>query len=365
MLALLFSFGTTVCAWAEDIPDLYGVTPVQNSAVTQSIEPIELMNNTSEEGFTLTAKSAGTSSVKLKWSTDTMYLSYTLCCYNNISSAWDEVLKTAKTTAKVKGLSENSTYRFAVMNSADGTILGITEVSTKVKTAKIVVKNISSKSVELRIKNAENDDLVEVYRSDDKKNYDKVGFARGGKFTDRYVNEASEYYYKVKCYNIRNNDLVKARKSEVKRVVTLKPFGLPADSDGTCKTYAIYTAVTAKSSPQYALLRSDKCYTDEETGIRMVDGFYCVALGSFYGSTIGTKYKITIQDGEEIKELNVILCDQKSDRHTNATHQYAMRNKDVVEFYVEKAKIPACVRGDYSALPQFRGKIIAIEQYMD
>lgn len=323
------------------------------------------MTPDTQEGFTLTAEKVGASSAKLKWTTDKMYLNYTLCCYNNISSAWDEVLKTAKTGVRIKGLAENTTYRFAVMNSADGTILGITEVSTRNKRAQIIVKNISSKSVTLKIKNAENDDLVEVYRSDDKKNYEKIGFARNGKFTDKYVSEESEYYYKVKCYNIRNNDMVKARKSEVKRVVTLKPFGLPADSDGTCKTYAIYTAVTAKSSPQYALLRSDKCYTDEETGIRMVDGFFCVALGSFYGSTIGTKYKITIQDGEDIKELNVILCDQKSDRHTNATHQYARRNKDVVEFYVEKAKIPAGVRGDYSALPQFRGKIVAIEQYIE
>jgi len=365
LLALLFSFGTTFCAFADEFPDLYGVNAAQRAPISQNIEPLELMSSGAENGFTLTAEKTGATGVRLKWSSDTVYLSYTLCCYNNISGAWDEVITTAKSGAKVKGLSEDTTYRFAVMNSADGTILGVTEVSTKKKKAEIVVKNISSKSVELKIKNAEKDALVEVYRSEDKKNYEKIGFAKNGRFTDLYVDGATEYFYKVKCYNIRNNKLVKARKSAVKRVVTLKPFALPADSDGTCKTYAIYTAVTAKSSPQYALLHSDKCYTDAETGIRMVDGFYCVALGSFYGSTIGTKYKITLADGENIKELNVILCDQKADRHTNSTHQYAMRNKDVVEFYVEKAALPASVRGDYSALPQFRGKIIAIEQYIE
>lgn len=71
-------------------------------------------------------------------------------------------------------------------------------------------------------------------------------------------------------------------------------MGLPEVS-GETKTYAYYTAVTAKGSPQYALLNSDECYTDEETGIRMIGDYYCVALGSFYGSTIGTRYRITFQ----------------------------------------------------------------------
>ena len=33
----------------------------------------------------------------------------------------------------------------------------------------------------------------------------------------------------------------------------------------------------------------------------MVDGCYCCALGSFYGSTMGTKYRITLKDGDERK----------------------------------------------------------------
>ena len=192
LLALLFSFGTTFCAFADEIPDLYSVNAAQRAPISQNIEPLELMNSGAENGVTLTAEKTGATKAKLKWTSDTVYLSYTLCCYNNISGAWDEVITTAKSGAKVKGLSEDTTYRFAVMNSADGTILGVTEVSTKKKKAEIVVKNISSKSVELKIKNAEKDALVEVYRSEDKKNYEKIGFAKGGKFTDLYVDGATE-----------------------------------------------------------------------------------------------------------------------------------------------------------------------------
>jgi hypothetical protein len=87
-------------------------------------------------------------------------------------------------------------------------------------------------------------------------------------------------------------------------------------------------------------------------------------MGSFYGTTIGTKYKVTFEDG---KQINVILCDAKSDRHTNETHQYGAQNKDILEFYIEKAKIPTIIRnrGNYGNLPQFSGAIKSIEQYMD
>ena len=92
----------------------------------------------------------------------------------------------------------------------------------------------------------------------------------------------------------------------------------------------------------------------------MYDGCYCVALGSYYGSAIGTKYRITLSTG---KSINVILCDQKSNRHTDENHQYAVKNQDIVEFYVEKGSIPNGVRGDYGHLEQFSGKIVSIEKF--
>ena len=74
---------------------------------------------------------------------------------------------------------------------------------------------------------------------------------------------------------------------------------------GACKTYAYYDAVTDKTSPAYAVLNSGtyrgvtyKTTTDETTGIRMVGEYYCAALGTFYGTIKGTKYKVTLDTGK-------------------------------------------------------------------
>lgn len=157
---------------------------------------------------------------------------------------------------------------------------------------------------------------------------------------------------------------VKTKKKPQPKTVKM---GLPSVS-GSTKTYAYYTAVTVKSSPQYAVLNSGtykgkkyNTYTDEKTGIRMVDGCYCVAMGSYYGTTMGTKYKITLSTG---KSFNVILCDSKANRHTDSNNQYAVKNKDIIEFYVDKHKIPSGIRGDYGTLEQFSGSIVSIEKYV-
>ena len=124
--------------------------------------------------------------------------------------------------------------------------------------------------------------------------------------------------------------------------------------------------MTDKTSPAYAVLNSGtyrgvtyKTTTDETTGIRMVGEYYCAALGTFYGTTKGTKYKVTLDTGKTFK---IILCDTKSNRHTDKKHQYAKKNKDVVEFYVDRTKIPAGVNGNYNRLEPFHGKIQSIEQ---
>ena len=149
-----------------------------------------------------------------------------------------------------------------------------------------------------------------------------------------------------------------SEESEEFEVLTTEPVALPKVS-GSCKTYAHYTAVTAKETAQYKLLNSDECYTDKETGIRMVDDCYCAALGSYYGSNIGQKYLIRLSSGKQFK---IILCDQKSDKHTDENNQYAVQNCDVIEFYIDKNYKHPDVIGDYGVLPQFEGSIVSIEK---
>ena len=87
-------------------------------------------------------------------------------------------------------------------------------------------------------------------------------------------------------------------------------------------------------------------------------GFYCVALGSAFGSEIGSKYAITLSNG---KTFLAILADQKADADTIADNTRD-RNGAVVEFIVDAEMLPQTVKqsGSIGALEQFGGEVIEI-----
>lgn len=136
-----------------------------------------------------------------------------------------------------------------------------------------------------------------------------------------------------------------------------RSMALPSGTDGAVKTYMDYTAVTNRNSSQYQLLHSQKAYTRK--GFRMYDGYYCVAMGSYYSRQIGTKFYVTLSNG---RTLRCILGDQKSDRHTNETHQYAKKNKDILEFIVDGMSLSG---GDISEIEGFEGSITSIQSITD
>lgn len=106
------------------------------------------------------------------------------------------------------------------------------------------------------------------------------------------------------------------------------------------KTYMGYQAVTNPRSYQYWLLNSQFAYTDPETGLRMYDDSgdgtdprYCIAMGSFYTTTIGQKIDLQLEDGSIV---HCILGDAKADVDTNEeTHQFGNVNGDVAEFIID------------------------------
>lgn len=108
------------------------------------------------------------------------------------------------------------------------------------------------------------------------------------------------------------------------------------DGEGVCnsanKTYMAYTAVTSVNSNQYRLLYGDSAYTDKTTGLRMVDGRICIAVGTFYASNIGTKLNLVMANGSVVE---CILGDVKSDAHTDPTHRYQAQDGSVAEMIVD------------------------------
>ena len=136
----------------------------------------------------------------------------------------------------------------------------------------------------------------------------------------------------------------------------IKTYDVP--SGHSFKSYTNYKLLS-KSSPQGKL--QQKAYTDSVTGIRMVDGYYCAALGTYYDGNIGDKFLVTLSSGNQFK---MVLCDVKSDRHTDAKHQYTRANGCVIEFYVDYSVLSSSVKrmGNISYINGFEGDISLIQK---
>lgn len=145
--------------------------------------------------------------------------------------------------------------------------------------------------------------------------------------------------------------------TETRNIITL-----PSIEENSFKTYMDYRMITDTSSKQWEMQQS--AYTDEN-GLRKIDDYYCVALGSGISDKLGNKFKITFESGETIK---VIAADQKADRHTDSTNTYMDLGNgriNVLEFIVHTEKMPSIVRtmGDVSHMPgdKFYGNIVEME----
>lgn len=164
--------------------------------------------------------------------------------------------------------------------------------------------------------------------------------------------------------NKTNKSKIQSNKSKKKsKIKVLKTYSVPSVAS-SFKTYMSYKCITDRSSPQYKLQQKSSSKTDEN-GLRYtkINGkkFIHIALGSYYGTTIGTKYRITLSTG---KTFYGVLADQKANAHTNSTHQYTVRNGDVIEFIIDNNKLNKNIRfmGDVSAVKKYSGKVKKIEK---
>ena len=96
------------------------------------------------------------------------------------------------------------------------------------------------------------------------------------------------------------------------------------------KTWMPYTAITSRVSKQYKL--QQKAYTGDY-GIRMVNGRYCVALGSHFGCEIGQYFDLILANGEVIP---CIMADAKNNKHTDSANIITTSTNCLSEFIVDK-----------------------------
>lgn len=125
------------------------------------------------------------------------------------------------------------------------------------------------------------------------------------------------------------------------------------------KSFMDYRMITDKTSTQYAL--QTRAYTDA-LGFRKVEEDYLVALGSHFGTEIGTRYEITLEGG---RVFTAVLGDNKSDRHTDKTNSYMESTGNVVEFIIDREALPKKTYslGDISTLG-FEGRVESIKEIL-
>ena len=100
--------------------------------------------------------------------------------------------------------------------------------------------------------------------------------------------------------------------------------------------YMDYNTITDVNSYQYKY-QINYCYTDDMGLRRNQYGDYVIALGSYYGTEIGTRYNITLDNGTT---FTAVLGDCKADIHTDAMNQYRSAGysgeyQNVIEFIVD------------------------------
>lgn len=124
---------------------------------------------------------------------------------------------------------------------------------------------------------------------------------------------------------------------------------------GSFKSYTDYQCLSRESA-QWKL--QEQAYTDEN-GLRKIGDSYLVALGSYYGTTLGTQYQVTLTNGNT---FNVMLCDCKQDRHTDEKNMACLVNGSILEFYVDSDKLPSIVKamGTVGTLDFFAGDVKSI-----
>ena len=96
------------------------------------------------------------------------------------------------------------------------------------------------------------------------------------------------------------------------------------------KSFMLHTSITDKSSKQYDL-QNNYAYTDE-SGLRKVDGRYCIAIGTAFNSEIGDYADLILDNGEVIC---AIISDIKADIHTDSNNIATRSNGCVSEFIVD------------------------------
>jgi hypothetical protein len=146
-------------------------------------------------------------------------------------------------------------------------------------------------------------------------------------------------------------------------------FSVPSLS----RVYFTYMPIRLVTHPRSWQFAFRPYLTVDELGFTRFEGAYGIALGTYYGSRIGTIYRITFANGEQIY---AVLADVKSDLHTDSTNRYKpsicgrLSSGNILEFVMDDRiphlySMPMSVRVNYIngvIRNRFPYRVISIEK---
>lgn len=175
---------------------------------------------------------------------------------------------------------------------------------------------------------------------------------------EKVVNIKVECIYTSNKVCKESSDIEDTKKDEIKtEKVWLK------DTKGShIKPYMDYSMITDKSSKQYKFIHRNDVKEDYRGFLMQDEEWYCVALGSYFGN-IGSKYIITLDNGNEVK---IVKSEAKSDKHTDEDN-YLSFNGHIVEFLINTNSYwmydnDIIYSGSLNAYDKLKGSIVSIEK---
>lgn len=127
------------------------------------------------------------------------------------------------------------------------------------------------------------------------------------------------------------------------------------------KSYMDYRSITSTSSRQYEL--QNRYATTGDYGIRMVDGRYCVAVGSYFTDDVGQYFDLILENGTVIP---CVLGDQKANKDTDSNNIVTVHNGCVSEFIVDMNSLndSAKKHGNMSMCDNlWQSRVVAVKVY--
>lgn len=119
--------------------------------------------------------------------------------------------------------------------------------------------------------------------------------------------------------------------------LTLSMELLDVPSNNSFKSYMDADTITNVRTKQYEL-KSE--YELLDNGLYVVNGRYCIAIGSYYTTIIGTRVDVVMKSGNVV---GCIVAECKSDLHTDETNRQNP-NGSVIEFVVNTSTLPQKAR---------------------